>query len=189
MLENSRGAAGGAEDAARPGAGKRRFADKQAQAQARARSNFGRKRAARRLDPENHGAPLEALRRVVRGYLEIARRLRGCWPLLFSERDLERGDEESAPGAASAFKTIARHVWAAQQAGELKGGDAERITILILGAIVGAVDMAQYGCVGAASVVSDLESLPLHLIDRLAVKRFNLETAVEVLRWDGTRSF
>ncbi len=166
-------AAGGAVDRASKGTRQGRFTDNQTAPEASVHSSRGRRNAARGVGPENADAPIEALKRVVRGYLDLARRLPACGPLLFSDQDLDRAEDESGSGSASAFETIVGHVRAAQQAGELKSGDPEHITVLILGAIVGAVDLAQSGRVTAANAVRDLEALPLHLIDRLAVKRAN----------------
>lgn len=168
------GSADGAEDRTCAGTSDGRLADEQPAPQAPAGSNFGRNRGALEHDSENDGSPLEALKRVVRRHHELARRLPAWGPLLFGDPEHGRADDGSGFAAASPFKTIASHVRAAQQSGELESCDAaERITILILGAIVGAVDLAQSGRVTAACAVRELESLPLHLIDRLTVKRFN----------------
>ena len=163
--------AGGAEELSSLGTRETRFADGRAAPDVAAGVNFLHLNAAFEPDLRNGGSPLEALRRVVRGYLELARRCPACGPLLFTDRELARAEDGSGWEAASALQTIASHVRAAQQAGELKSGDAEHIAILLLGAIVGAVDLTQSGRVRAASAIRDLEALPLVLVNRLAVKR------------------
>ncbi len=112
---------------------------------------------------------LEALKSLVHGYVDLARRSPDCAPLLFCDREADQ-DVERRPAASSPLQNIARHVLAAQQSGRLTNGDPEQIAVIIVGAIVGASDMARDGRVRAASGVADLPSLPLFLIDRLALE-------------------
>lgn len=118
-------------------------------------------------------APLEALKSVVSGYVNLVRRAPACGPLLFSERETGPAKVETGSASVGAFETIFSHVRAAQREGALKSGDPEDITTLIVGAIAGTADLSQSRKVRAASGVHDLLSLPLFLIDRLAVVRGN----------------
>ena len=123
-------------------------------------------------DTANGAKTLEALKSLVHGYIDLARRAPACAPLLFCDREADQYDERE-PATSNRFQNITRHVLAAQQSGRLRSGDPELIAVIIVGAIVGASDMAQSGRVRAASGVGDLPSLPLFLIDRLALDRPN----------------
>ena len=69
-----------------------------------------------------HGDPtsLEALKRAVRGFFELARRLPTSAAHLFGEPG--SGRAEGVSEGPSAFEMLSRHVRAAQRAGELKAG-------------------------------------------------------------------
>ncbi len=163
----------GAEDGACSGTGEKHFADKRAAPEAPAGSIFGRESAAAELDPQIDASPLEALKRIVRGCVELTRRFPTRGRFLFCGQELGRADDELRSEVVSAFATISSNVRAAQLAGELKSGDADHIAVLILGAMIGAADLAQNGRVRAASAIRDLEALPLLLLDRLATKRYH----------------
>jgi len=123
-------------------------------------------------DTASGAKTLEALKSLVHGYIDLARRSPACAPLLFSDREADQYVERG-PAASNRLQNIARHVLAAQQSGRLRSGDPELIAVIIVGAIVGASDMAQSRRVRAASGVGDLPSLPLVLIDRVALDRPN----------------
>lgn len=83
------------------------------------------------------------------------------------------GQAECEPDEISVFEMLARHVRAAQRAGELKAGDASLMTTLIIGAVVGAADLLQYGRPDRGNLDSDAEFPPLLLLDLLSTKRCN----------------
>src|SRR5208337_1679959 len=144
----------------------RRF--KGAPAERKATAGSARPMSALAPDTASGAKTLEALKSLV----HVARRSPACAPLRFSDREADQYVERG-PAASNRLQIIARHVLAAQQSGRLRSGDPELIAVIIVGAIVGASDMAQSGRVRAASGVSDLPSLPLVLIDRLALDRPN----------------
>ena len=112
---------------------------------------------------------LESLKSLVHGYIDLARRSPACAALLFCDREADQDAVERGPQVPRPLQTIARHVRAAQQSGRLTSGDPEQLAVIIVGAIVGASDLAQNGWVSAACGGVDLPSLPLFLIDRFAL--------------------
>lgn len=114
-----------------------------------------------------HGGPppLEALKRMVRGSFELARRLPGG-----GEYSLEAG---ACAAEGPVFERLSRQVRAAQRAGALKAGDASLIAALIVGSLVGAADLARRGRRKCANDEREAECPSLLLLDLLATKGCN----------------
>jgi AcrR family transcriptional regulator len=117
----------------------RYYEDKHALLEAMVRANLVYLTQALEKAEDEALTPHEALNRVVRIYFDFARRFPARYRFL-----LESGRENSPLGAEvrQAFRAVAKLVQAAQQTGEVKGGDSRQIMALILGAAYGT---AAYG--------------------------------------------
>ena len=112
----------------------RYYEDKQALLEAMVQANLVYFTRALEKAEDEALTPHEALNRMVRTYFDFAQRFPARYRSL-----LESGRENSPLGAEvrQAFRAIAKLVEAAQQTGEVKGGDARQITALMLGAAYG----------------------------------------------------
>jgi AcrR family transcriptional regulator len=126
----------------------RHYEDKRALLEAMVRANLDYFNAALEKAEREARSPFGALDQLVRAYFEFARRFPVRYRFL-----LEVSREDSPLGAEvrSAFGSVAGLVRAAQQAGELKPGDAEQISALIFGAAYGMADLAQHGLTTVAA--------------------------------------
>lgn len=126
----------------------RHYEDKRALLEAMVRANLDYFNSA--LDKAERGqpAPFGALDGLVRAYFDFARRFPVRYRFL-----LEVSREDSPLGAEvrKTFGAVTALVRTAQQAGELKRGDADQISALIFGAAYGMADLAQYGLVAVAA--------------------------------------
>lgn len=146
----------------------RHYEDKRALLEAMVRANLDYFNNALEKVRRDSPPPFEALDHLVRAYFEFARRFPVRYRFL-----LEVSREDSPLGAEvrKAFGAVTVLVQAAQEAGEIKGGDAEQITALIFGAAYGMADLAQYGLTTVAArdgmtpePVPDLAPLLLNLL-------------------------
>ncbi len=119
----------------------RHYEDKRALLEAVVRANLDYFDAALEKAKRDAPSPFGALDRLVRAYFDFARRFPVRYRFL-----LEVGREDSPLGAQvrEAFGGVISLVQAAQQAGELKSGDAEQVSALIFGAAYGMADLAQH---------------------------------------------
>ena len=141
----------------------RHYEDKRALLEAMVRANvnyFGNALEKAKL---NAPGPFEALGRLVRAYFDFARRFPVRYRFL-----LEVSREDSPLGAEvrEAFRAVASLVLSAQQAGEIRGGDAEQITALIFGAAYGTADLSVAAREGVTP--EDAPDLAPLLLDLLA---------------------
>ncbi len=119
----------------------RHYEDKRALLEAVVRANLDYFDAALEKAKRDAPSPFGALDRLVWAYFDFARRFPVRYRFL-----LEVGREDSPLGAQvrEAFGGVISLVQAAQQAGELKSGDAEQVSALIFGAAYGMADLAQH---------------------------------------------
>ena len=145
----------------------RHYEDKRALLEAMVRANLDYFSHALEKARRDAPAPFEALDHLVRAYFEFARRFPVRYRFL-----LEVSREDSPLGAEvrQAFGAVTALVQAAQQAGEIKGGEADQITALIFGAAYGMADLAQYG----STTVGPREGLTPEPVPDLAPLLLNL---------------
>ena len=145
----------------------RHYEDKRALLEAMVRANLDYFSHALEKARRDAPAPFEALDHLVRAYFEFARRFPVRYRFL-----LEVSREDSPLGAEvrQAFGAVTALVQAAQQAGEIKGGEADQITALIFGAAYGMADLAQYG----STTVAPREGLTPEPVPDLAPLLLNL---------------
>jgi AcrR family transcriptional regulator len=143
----------------------RHYEDKRALLEAMVRANLDYFNSALEKAEREARSPFAALEQLVRAYFEFARRFPVRYRFL-----LEISREDSLLGAEvrRAFGAVAALVRSAQQAGELKRGDAEQISTLIFGAAYGMANLAQHGLTGVAPSESDAPDLAPLLLDLLA---------------------
>ncbi len=111
-------------------------------------------------------SPLGALRLAVREYLDLARKYPLRHRLLF---DLsEEGGLQAE--ARRAFESVKELVAAAQQAGELHGGDASKVSALVCSTVHGLAKLERMGELKRASVLNDVDALSLLFIDLIAMR-------------------
>jgi len=129
------------------------------------RANLDYFNAALQEAKRDAASPFGALDHLIRAYFDFARR----FPLRYRFL-LEVSHEDSPLGAEvrQAFEAVIDFVRAAQQADEIKGGDAKHISALIYGAAYGMADLAVLNREG---VVPDLAPL---LLDLLAAREHSL---------------
>ncbi len=153
----------------------RHYEDKRALLEAMVRANLDYFSNALEKAKREAPAPLEALDRLVRAYFDFA----GRFPVRYRFL-LEVSREDSPLGAEvrQAFGAVTSLVRAAQQSGEIQGGDADQITALIFGAAYGMADLAQYGLTTLGpragptpEPVPDLAPLLLNLLAGTSVPR------------------
>jgi AcrR family transcriptional regulator len=97
----------------------------------------------RRVAPGGRGSPVEALRQLMRGYVDWAMRYPARFKLTFGSWS---GDSAELAAAATAARTeLVAAVTAAQASRDLPAGDPDRLAALILAATHGAVDLALGG--------------------------------------------
>ena len=125
----------------------RHYEDKRALLEAMVRANLDYFNAALEKARRDQPSPFGALDRLVRAYFDFARRFPVRYRFLL---EVSREDTPLGAEVRQAFVAVTSLVRAAQQAGELKGGDAEQISALIFGAAYGMADLAQYGLVAVA---------------------------------------
>ncbi len=101
-------------------------------------------------------SPIEALRHAIRAYSNDVRRFQH----ILDEPGIGGQKGELAMEMRRTVLTVARLVWAAQRAGDLKDGEPEEMAALIVGATHGQADLA----------LSEGELLPLLLLDLFARK-------------------
>lgn len=101
-------------------------------------------------------SPIEALRHAIRTYSNDIRRFQ----LILNEPNIGGQKGELAMEMRRTVLTVARLVWTAQRAGDLKDGEPEEMAALIVGATHGQADLA----------LSEGELLPLLLLDLFARK-------------------
>jgi len=118
------------------------YEDKRTLLEAMVRANLDDLTGAREKAKRDQPSLFGALDRIVRAYFDFARRFPGRYRFL-----VEISHEDSPLGAEvrQAFEAVTILVRAAQQAGELRGGDAEQLSALIVGAAYGMADLAQFG--------------------------------------------
>ena len=120
----------------------RHYEDKRALLEAMVRANLDYFSNALEKARRDAPAPFQALDHLVRAYFDFARRFPIRYRFL-----LEVSREDSRLGAEirQAFGAVTSLVKAAQESGEIQGGDADQTTALIFGAAYGMADLAQYG--------------------------------------------
>src|SRR5581483_2004496 len=96
---------------------------------------------------KDRGRPVEAIRRLMHGYIRWARAYPQRFRLTFGP--WSRGSEELAETAARSRAGLIAIARSAQQAGQLPGGNPERIAYLILSLAHGAADLAIAGHLSA----------------------------------------
>jgi AcrR family transcriptional regulator len=143
----------------------RHYEHKRALLEAMVRANLDYFNSALEEAERDAHSPFAALDQLVRAYFEFARRFPVRYRFL-----LEISREESSLGVEvrQAFGAVAALVRIAQQAGELKSGDADQISALIFGAAYGVADLAQHRLTAAAPRKSDEPNLAPLLLDLLA---------------------
>jgi AcrR family transcriptional regulator len=141
----------------------RHYEDKRALLEAMVRANLDYFNAALEKARRDQPSPFGALDRLVRAYFDFARRFPVRYRFLL---EVSREDTPLGAEVRQAFVAVTSLVRAAQQAGELKGGDAEQISALIFGAAYGMADLAQYGLVAVNP--HDAPDLAPLLLDLLA---------------------
>src|SRR5271165_3596743 len=104
------------------------------------------------------GSPFWALDHLMRAYFDFARRFPARYRFLLGA---SREDSPLGAEVRQAFGAVTDLVRAAQQAGEIKGGDVEHISALIFGAAYGTADLAVSNREGVAP---DLAPLLLGLL-------------------------
>ena len=153
----------------------RHYEDKRALLEAMVRANLDYFDAALEKAKRDAPSPFGALDRLVRAYFDFARR----FPLRYRFL-LEVSREDGTLGAEvrQAFEAVLSLVLAAQQAGELKGGDAEQVSALIFGAAYGMAELAQHGLASAGTregrtsdAAPDLAPLLLDLLAGASARR------------------
>jgi AcrR family transcriptional regulator len=146
----------------------RHYEDKRALLEAMVRANLDYFENALDKAKRDAPSPFGSLDRLVRAYFDFARRFPVRYRFLL---EVSREDGPLGAEIREAFTAVTSLVRAAQQAGEIKGGDAEQISALIFGAAYGMADLAQHGLAGVASreavtpdAVPDLAPLLLDLL-------------------------
>ena len=153
----------------------RHYEDKRALLEAMVRANLDYFDAALEKAKRDAPSPFGALDRLVGAYFDFARRFPVRYRFL-----LEVSREDSTLGAEvrQAFEAVLSLVLVAQQAGELKSGDAEQVSALIFGAAYGMADLAQYGSASGGArdwstpdAAPDLAPLLLDLLAGASARR------------------
>jgi AcrR family transcriptional regulator len=145
----------------------RHFEDKRALLEAMVRANLDQMNEALEKASRNATSPFGALEHAVRQYFDFARRFPVRYRFLF---EVSREDTALGSEARQAFEALAALVRAAQQAGELREGDASQIASLIFGTVFGMADLAQFGFAGVSTRSEAVDDLALLLLDLLARK-------------------
>jgi len=145
----------------------RHFEDKRALLEAMVRANLDQLNAALAKASRDATSPFSALEHAVRQYFDFARRFPVRYRFLF---EVSREDSSLGADARQAFEALAGLVRAAQEAGELKEGDASQIACLIFGAVFGMADLAQFGFASVATRSGSVDDLSVLLLDLLARK-------------------
>ncbi len=142
----------------------RHYQDKRALLEAMVRANLDQMNAALEKARREATSPFGALELAVNQYFEFALRFPVRYRFLF---EVSREDSALGSEARHAFEAMTGLVRAAQEAGELKVGDAPQIAALIFGAVFGMADLAQFGLAAAPNRVGAVENLAPLLLDLL----------------------
>ena len=149
----------------------RHYEDKRALLEAMVRANLDYLRAAFEKAEQDASSPFGVLDRVVRAYLDFARRFPVRYRFLL---EVSREDTPLGSDVRQAFAVVNGLVRAAQQAGELTDGDPEQIAAIIFGAAYGMADLAQFNLTDRAARETAVPDPPPDLapllLDLLAAK-------------------
>ena len=118
----------------------RHYEDKRALLKAMAQASLEYFISALQKAERDASAPFGALNHLVRSHLDFARRYPVRYRFLV---EISREDTPLGAEVRQAFGAVTTLVRAAQQADEIKRGDAEQISALIFGTAYGMADMAQ----------------------------------------------
>jgi AcrR family transcriptional regulator len=135
----------------------RHYEDKRALLEAMVRANLDYLSAAFERAEHDAASPFGVLDRVVRAYLDFARRFPVRYRFLL---EVSREDTPLGSDVRHAFGVVNGLVRAAQQAGELTDGDPEQIAALIFGAAYGMADLAQFKLTNSAARGAAVPDLP-----------------------------
>ena len=142
----------------------RHYQDKRALLEAMVRANLDQMNAALTRARLKATSPFEALELVANQYFDFAMRFPVRYRFLF---EVSREDSALGVEARQAFEAVTGLVQAAQDAGELRIGDAAQIATLIFGAVFGMADLAQFGLAAVPGRVGTGENLAPLLLNLL----------------------
>jgi len=156
----------------------RYYDNKRCLLEALVRANLDYFNAALQKAKHDAASPFGALDHLMRANFDFARRFPFRYRFL-----LEASREDSPLGAEvrQAFGAVIDLVRAAQQAGEIKGGNAKHISALIFGTAYGTADLAVSN---REAVASDLAPLLLDLLASADVAVLTIDVRVEGEGWD-----
>jgi AcrR family transcriptional regulator len=112
-------------------------------------------------------SPVEALKLLIDEYFHYARRFPARYRLMFGKPDFGE-NRKLGSEARRMLQIVARLVRAAQEAGQLKDQDPDKLAALIIGATHGQADLEQSGQANITKGMSAHDLMPLLLIDLLA---------------------
>ena len=136
----------------------RHYEDKRCLLEAMVRANLDYFNAALQKAKHDAASPFGALDHLMRAYFDFAWRFPARYRFLLG---VSREDSPLGAEVRQAFGAVTDLVRAAQQAGEIKGGDAEYISALIFGAAYG---MAELAVSNREGVAPDLAPMLLDLL-------------------------
>jgi AcrR family transcriptional regulator len=148
----------------------RHFNDKQNLIDAVTERTFGEMEAAFTEAAAAEDAPVAALERVIREYLAFARRFPSRYRLQFADPQSRRSKSGRASGVGLEFAVIVNLVRAAQESGQIVGGDARRIARLISATTHGMADSA-ISRPDEEAATAEILSLLLELLSRRSAER------------------